>query len=70
LSSIRRQTASNQRRHLLFNNLVGAGEQLGRHAKAERFRRLEIDHQFNLGTLLDRKISRLGARENFSNIDP
>jgi hypothetical protein len=31
---------------------------------------LEIDHQFYLGALLDWEVSRLGAVENFSDLDP
>jgi hypothetical protein len=45
-------------------HVVRRGEQLGRHSKAERFRRLEIDHQFNFGALLDGEVSRLRALEN------
>ena len=39
-----------------FDHLVGAGKQLTRRGEAERFRRLEIDHQFNLNALLDGEI--------------
>src|SRR5262245_59905598 len=48
----------------LFNHLVGAGEQRGRHLDAERFGGLEIDHQLEFGWLHDRQIVRLLAREN------
>ena len=34
----------------LFDHLVGAGEQRGRHLDAERLRGLEIDHQLELST--------------------
>jgi len=33
----------------LFDDLVGAGEQRGRHVKAQRLRGLEIDHEFEFG---------------------
>jgi hypothetical protein len=39
---------------LLFNHLVGAGEQRLRHGEAQRLRGLEIDHQLELGRRLRR----------------
>src|SRR5262245_64215813 len=45
----------------LFDHLVGAGEQRLRHVEAERLGCLEVDHQLELGWLLDRNIARLGA---------
>jgi Adenylate and Guanylate cyclase catalytic domain len=53
-----------------FDHLFGAGEQRGRHGEAERLCGLEVDHQFNFSALLDGEVSRLGAPENFSDIDP
>src|SRR5262245_33920721 len=41
-----------------FDHLVGAGVQGFRHGKAERLRRLEIDHQCELGWHLYRQVSR------------
>src|SRR6202008_1847802 len=35
-----------------FYHLVGACEQRGRHGEAQRFRGLEIDHQFNLSSCI------------------
>src|SRR5262245_66483735 len=40
-----------------FDHLVGAGVQGFRHGKAERLRRLEIDHQCELGWHLYRQVS-------------
>src|SRR5262249_49113229 len=42
----------------LFDHVVGAGVQGFRHGKAERLRRLEIDHQCELGWHLYRQVSR------------
>jgi hypothetical protein len=53
-----------------FDHLVGAGEQRGRHGEAERFRRLEIDDQFQPGALLNRDVSRLCTLEDFSGVNP
>jgi hypothetical protein len=52
-----------------FDHLVSLGEQQYRDVKAEGVSGLEIDHQFYLGALLDWEVSRLGALENFSDID-
>jgi hypothetical protein len=43
------------------NHLIGAGEKRGWNVDAEIFRRLEIDHQFELGGLHDRKLGWLFA---------
>jgi hypothetical protein len=48
----------------LFDHLVGASEQRVRHVEAERFGRLEVDHQLVLGRRLHRKVGRLLALEN------
>ena len=52
----------------LLDHLVGAGEQRGRDGNSERFGSLEIDHQLELGRLLNRKIGRLCAFENLVNV--
>ncbi len=56
------QTAS------LFDHLVGADEQRGRHGEAERFGRLHVDHELDLGRLLYRQVGRLGAFEDLVDI--
>ena len=53
-----------------FNHLVSLGEHQNWDLKAEGVSGLEIDHQFYLGALLDWEVSRLGALENFSDVDP
>src|SRR5215203_1665576 len=40
----------------LFDHLVGASEQRGRHRKAKRLRGLEVDKKLKFGGLLNRKI--------------
>src|SRR5205085_4848355 len=45
----------------LFDDLVHARRQSGRHLQAECLRGLEIDHQLEPGRLLNRQITRLLA---------
>src|ERR1700680_5029820 len=52
------QTAS------LFNHLVSSREQGLWYGEAERFGSLQVDHQFEFGWCLHRKIARLYAPEN------
>jgi hypothetical protein len=47
-----------------FNHLVSAGEQRWRDFKAERLRRLKVDHKLVLGRCLDRQVSGLLALED------
>jgi hypothetical protein len=44
-----------------LDHLAGAGEQHRRHVKAERPCSLEVDHQFELGRLLNRKVAGLAT---------
>ena len=48
-----------QRKGLLFDHLVGTVEQRPRHCKIECFGSLEIDHQLELGGLLNRQVAGL-----------
>jgi hypothetical protein len=41
-----------------FEDLVGAGEDGGRHGQAERLGGVEVDHQLEPSGLLDRQIGR------------
>ena len=52
----------------LFDHLVGAGEQRGRHGEAERLGSLEVDHQFVLGRSLHREVGGLLALEDAINV--
>src|SRR5262245_31267914 len=49
----------------LLDHLVGLGEQRGRHGEAERIRGLAIYDQLELGGLLHREVSGLGALQDF-----
>ena len=55
-------------RKRLFDHLVGARENRDRHVEAERLRGPKIDHQLELGGVLDRQIGSLFAFENTINI--
>src|SRR6516225_8996798 len=54
---------------MLLNYLVGAIEQGRRDAKTEGFRRPEVDHQLELGWLLDWKVGRIGSLQYLVNVD-
>jgi hypothetical protein len=49
------------KRQLLFNYLVGTGQQRRRNGETERLRGLEIDDEFKFDRLLNRQIGRFGA---------
>src|SRR5215469_7897035 len=49
---------------LLFDDLVGAGEDRGWHSQTERLGGLEIDNQLECRRALDRQIGGLGALED------
>src|SRR5262245_62126511 len=51
-----------------FDHLVGAGEQRRGHFEAERFRRLEVDHEFVLCRVLHRQVGRLLALEDATDV--
>ena len=53
----------------LFDHLVGAGEKRWRNLYAELFRRLEINHQLELGGLHNRKFGRLFTLKDASDIN-
>ena len=53
-----------ERAPVSFDDLVGAGEQRGRHGEAERLGGLEVDHELVLGRRLHRKVGWFLAPEN------
>src|ERR1700730_2126648 len=53
----------------LLDHLVGDGEHTWRNSDAERFRRLEVDRQLELGRLQHRQIGGLLALENAAGVD-
>jgi hypothetical protein len=54
---------------LLFDHLVGDGEQRRGHLKAEQPSGLQVDGEFELDRLLDRQVGGLLALEDFASID-
>src|SRR5262245_27721076 len=55
-------------RAVSFDYLVGAGEERRRHFEAERLGGFSVDHQLEFGRLLDWKIGRLCAFEDFVDV--
>jgi len=53
----------------LFDDLIRAGEQRGRHLDSLRLGRLEVDNQFKFCWLGNRNVLRLFALENVSDCD-
>src|SRR5262249_5377363 len=51
------------------DHLVGAGEELRRHYEAEQFRRLQIERQLELCRTHNRRIRRLCASKNASDVN-
>src|SRR5881396_2214643 len=52
-----------------LDHLVGARKQRRRHIEAECSRGHKIDDEFELGSLHDRQVGRLGALEDLTGID-
>ena len=57
-------TNAHSKKTSLFDHLVGAQHEAGGDLVADRLCGLEIDHQFEPGRLLDRKIGRLSAAQH------
>jgi hypothetical protein len=53
----------------LFNDLIGDGEQVGRHGKAERLGSFEVEHHLEPSYLLHRQVGGLFALENSRRVD-
>src|SRR3977135_2996232 len=51
-----------------FDHLIGGAEEGWWYGDAERLCGFEIDHQFELGGLLDRKVGRISAFQNAADI--
>src|SRR5205807_9363000 len=59
-----KQTHALQQTTLLFDHLIGAREERSRHVDAERLGGLEVDHEPEVGGLLDRQVTDFGTFEN------
>jgi hypothetical protein len=53
----------------LFDHLVGAGDERGRHREADRVRGLEVDDQLEFGRLQDGHVGRLFTFEHAPRVD-
>jgi hypothetical protein len=53
---------------VLLNHLVRSRQDVRRNGQADLFGCFEIDHELELGRLLDRQVGRLGSPENFVNV--
>jgi hypothetical protein len=60
---------ANSRHCRSFDYLVGAGEQIVRNYKAERFGRLEIDNGLELGRLHNRKVGGFLSLEDAAGVE-
>src|SRR5262249_62361225 len=54
---------------VLFDHLVGGGEQRVRQCHVQCSCRLEVDDKLELGRAFDRQIGRVGAVQNLGNVD-
>jgi hypothetical protein len=54
--------------HRLLDDLIGSNQNRLRDGEAESLCRLHVDDEFELGGLLDRGITRLGAFEDSVNV--
>jgi hypothetical protein len=57
-----------RRSERLLNDLIRPQQQRRRDGEAECLGGLEVDDEFELGRLFDRKVGRLGAFENSSDV--
>ncbi len=53
---------------LLLDHLVGAHQERFRYREAERLGRLEVDHELELGRLLDGQVGRSSALEDLIDV--